>query len=109
MAQVEDGGKMARVRYKRSSPYSATSQTSWYLDFYRDNNLLDRSEVEVITIDPKYQYRPDLLSYDLYGTPDYWWIFQRQNMSLIKDPVWDLKSGLRIYAPTRDYISRVGS
>lgn len=100
---------MARVRYKSSSPYVNTNQTSWYLDFYKDPDLLTSEDDPIILIEPKYEYRPDLLSFDLYGTPRFWWVFQLRNMDVIKDPIWDLKSGMEIYAPSADSVkSRAG-
>jgi len=68
---------MARIKYKNSSPYANTDQTSWYLDLYVDRNILKYEDDELIVITTKYEYKPDLLSQDLYGTPRFWWIFQR--------------------------------
>ena len=47
-----------------------------------------------------YQYKPDKLSYDLYNTPVYYWVFMVRNIDLIRDPIWDLKSGMVIMVPT---------
>lgn len=96
---------MARAQYKSSSPYVNTRQTSWYLDFYSNPELLFSESDPVIFVDRKYEYRPDLLSNDLYGTPRFWWVFQLRNMDLIKDPIWDLKAGLEIYVPQQSALS----
>ena len=100
---------MARSRYKSSSPYVNTGQTSWYLDFFEDPQLVTSDSDPLIIVEPKYEYRPDLLSNDLYGSPRFWWVFQKRNMNIIKDPVWDLKAGMEIYVPSEDSVkSRAG-
>lgn len=99
---------MARVQYKSNSPYVNTPQTSWYLDFYEDPSLIVSNDDPLIIVEPKYEYRPDLLSFELYGTPRYWWVFQLRNMNSMTDPIWDLKTGLEIYVPSQDSIKRRG-
>jgi hypothetical protein len=44
----------------------------------------------------RYEYRPDLTSYDAYGTPDFWWKIMEANG--IWD-VFDFKAGLNIRLP----------
>lgn len=99
---------MSRIRYSKSSPYSVTDQTSWYLDFYKDPILPFFGDDDLKIIEPKFQYRPDLFSFELYSTPNFWWVFQRRNMNLIKDPIWDFKSGLNIYVPSRETLLNFG-
>jgi hypothetical protein len=43
--------------------------------------------------------RPDILAYDLYGDPGLWWVFAVRNKSVLKDPVYDMLAGQRIYIP----------
>lgn len=47
-------------------------------------------------VTPGTEYRPDLVSYVAYGTPDFWWKILEANN--IKD-IFDFKSGLNIYIP----------
>ncbi len=57
----------------------------------------------------EYLHRPDLLSYMLYKTPEYWWVFMRMNMDLIRDPIWDFTAGTVIRVPTLERLkSMVG-
>lgn len=95
---------MSKVRYSSGSIYVATPQTSWYLEnlVYRDiqNDPSDR----FIVIEPKYQFRPYNLSYKLYGSKDYWWVFQTMNMNEIRDPIYDFKAGIRIRVPTKERV-----
>ena len=51
------------------------------------------------TIDRIYAYRPDLLAFDLYGTPRLWWVFAQRNPNEIEDPIYDFKPGVTIQLP----------
>jgi hypothetical protein len=59
------------------------------------------------TIDSKYDQRPDLLAYDLYGSTRLWWVFALRNPDLIEDPIRDFKQGLTIIAPTRGAVNQI--
>lgn len=91
---------MAKVDYKASSPYYNTNQTSWYLGTYSPRSLLRDGTDIVRILEAKYENRPDLLSYDLYGSPNFWWVFMMINPDTIKDPIYDFKAGMVIYVPT---------
>lgn len=100
---------MARLEYSRQSQYSDTPQTSWYQDLYVHRSFTFSDSDSYFTITPEYQYRPDLLSNVLYGSPKYKWVFAVRNMDIIKDPVWDFKSGVKIRIPPVDVIkSEIG-
>ena len=58
------------------------------------------------TIESQYTHRPDLLAYDLYGTPKLWWVFVQRNMSVIKDPIYDFVAGTTIYIPKKTNLQR---
>lgn len=73
---------MPFVRYRQSSPYFSTSQTSWHLNTLEPRRIGTDPSDELISVEPRYEYRPDLLSHALYGTPDYWWIFMTHNMNI---------------------------
>jgi len=51
------------------------------------------------TIDKIYAYRPDLLAYDLYGTPRLWWVFAQRNPDVIEDPIYDFSPDKIIRIP----------
>lgn len=50
----------------------------------------------VTRITPGLEYRPDLLAYDVYGTPDAWWKILEVNG--IKD-IYDFKTGITVVLP----------
>ncbi len=93
---------MSKVTYKSTSPWALTNQTSWYLGVYADRPIPANGSDQTIVIDKRWESRPDLLSYDLYGSTEYWWIFMRRNMNIIQDPIYDLVAGLSIYVPSKE-------
>lgn len=88
--------------------YTATSP--YYTTPVVDNNYLDIMTFRPLPIDPSdvytvitatYQYRPDLLAYDLYSDPKLWWVFAARNPNRLGDnPYFNFKEGLGIYIPT---------
>lgn len=96
---------MAKVNYAASSPYFITPQTSWYLGPLQARDIPAHSSDAFIPIKAKYNNRPDLLSFDIYGTPAYWWVFMQRNLDLIRDPIWDFQEGMFIYVPSIDRLT----
>lgn len=88
--------------YKTSSPYSETSVFGNYLDVLEYRSITPSSNDQVMTINSTYQYRPDLLASDLYDDPGLWWVFAARNPNTIKDPIWDMKVGVKIFLPKQD-------
>lgn len=95
---------MAKIN-KTTSPYYETPIKDFYLDIWRKRNIPPQDDDILITVEPKYESRPDLLAQDLYGTPRLWWVFAVRNMDLLVDPLEDLKAGIQIFAPTKDRIT----
>jgi hypothetical protein len=48
-----------------------------------------------------------LLAYDLYGSTKLWWVFAQRNMNVIKDPVYDMVTGTKIYLPQGSKLTEV--
>jgi hypothetical protein len=46
-----------------------------------------------------YQYRPDLLAYDLYESGSLWWVFYQRNPNTLQAPPLDFTVGTLIYLP----------
>jgi hypothetical protein len=85
--------------YSKSSPYYITDQTSGYLDVITWRNIPVENDDILFTVTNSYQYRPDLLAYDLYGDVGLWWVFAQRNPNVIQDPIFDLQAGIKIYLP----------
>jgi|TARA_B110000503_G_scaffold104241_1_gene155522 hypothetical protein len=91
------------AKYSNTSNYSSTGQNLKYLELYSPkltiNNLA--KDVKNITIGNKYNRRPDLLAYDLYGNSRYWWVFVHYNRDILKDPINDFVAGTVISIPPK--------
>ena len=84
-----------------------------FLDFNVDNidchgsymleNIPKLPLIGILTITTE-QYRPDILSYDLYGTTEYWWILMWYN-SIVN--ISDLVSGVQINFPSKTSIENL--
>lgn len=98
---------MSVKKYKSTSPYAKTPQTSWYLGILNRREINRDGTDREWTIQSKHHQRPDLLSFELYGTPDYWWVFMELNPNAIKDPIYDFNAGMIIYIPTRDRLENI--
>ncbi len=98
---------MSKVTYSSESPYFSTTQTNWYLLPIALRNIGFDSTDQPLVIDAKYNNRPDSLSFDLYGTPAYWWVFVLRNMDALRDPIWDFTSGKLIFVPSAARIKQL--
>lgn len=88
------------ANYSSDSPWFNTQiENNQYLGQLRIRPIPAESDDIVYTIEPQYTYRPDLLAYDLYNNKNLWWVFAQRNMDVIKDPVYDIVAGTKIYLP----------
>lgn len=85
--------------YNKTSPYHATEVVNNYLDILNLRDFPYQRDDILFEVTATYEYRPDLLAYDLYRDSRLWWVFAVRNRSLIKDPVYDLRAGVKIYLP----------
>jgi hypothetical protein len=95
---------MANANYSRTSPYSSTPQTNGYLDFLTFRDIPALTTDVQFTVTSQYKHRPDLLAYDLYQDVNLWWVFAVRNKNIIRDPVYDLIPGVKIYIPTKSSV-----
>lgn len=98
---------MSKINYPVTSPYGTTNQSDTFIGRYRHRSIPLSKDDQQLTITARYDLRPDLLSYDLYGTVDYWWVFVVRNPSLIRDPIWDFTLGMTIWVPSQDHLQKV--
>ena len=87
---------------KSSSPYYGTDVTNNFLGVWKRRSVPPSANDGKIVVQGRHEHRPDLLSYDLYGTADYWWVFVARNIDVMRDPIYDLKEGMVIYVPALD-------
>lgn len=87
------------AKYSNTSPYFATEENLISLDFLKPRTITAEQDDISYTIDRIYAYRPDLLAYDLYGSPRLWWVFAQRNPDQIEDPIYDFEPGVTIQLP----------
>jgi len=87
--------------YSKFSPYRNTPSNDLYLELLEIVPVPAEDDDFFYQIETQYTHRPDLLSYDVYGTPKLWWVFMQRNMDVIKDPIYDFQPGTQIYLPKK--------
>jgi len=85
--------------YESTSPYFNTTYTQFYLDVMVNRPIPKYSDDLQFVITETYQYRPDMLAFDLYQTPTLWWVFYQRNPNTLQAPPLDFKLGTLIYLP----------
>lgn len=85
--------------YSNTSPYASTSQDNGYLDIITWRPIPAEADDVIFTVTASYIHRPDLLAHDLYSDVKLWWVFAARNPSVLKDPIFDLEPGVKIYIP----------
>lgn len=93
--------------YNATSPYYTTGYTQFYLDTMVNRPIPKYNDDLIIQINQTYQYRPDLLAYDLYQTPTLWWVFYQRNPNTLTAPPLDFKAGVQIYLPKIETLQTV--
>lgn len=89
------------AEYSKTSPWSKTEQNNMYLENLAIRPVPSEDDDVIYTIENQYHNRPDLLAYDVYGTPKLWWVFVQRNMSILHDPIYDFTAGTQIYLPKK--------
>ena len=88
--------------YPATSPYFNTGITQFYLDTMVNRPIPKLADDIQFEITQTYQYRPDLLAFDLYQTSTLWWVFYQRNPNTLQAPPLDFKAGTVIYLPKID-------
>ena len=90
--------------YPQSSPYAETNLVSGKFLDVLNYRPIPKDPSDVFTrITQAYEFRPDLLAFDLYGDARLWWVFAARNPNRLgEDPYFDFKSGVGIYVPRLD-------
>jgi hypothetical protein len=88
--------------YSTHSPYKDTPIVGGkYLDVWTPRTIPSFDDDVVVELPTQYHHRPDLLANDAYGDSRLWWVFSVRNPSILKDPIYDLVSGVKIYIPQK--------
>jgi alpha-L-fucosidase len=92
---------MAKVSYKNNSPYFQTGTYGQFLDVMINRPVTKKDDDILYRIDKVYEYRPDVLAFDMYGDSALWWVFAQRNPNVLKDPLMDFRAGTEIYIPKK--------
>jgi alpha-L-fucosidase len=87
------------AQYDATSPYYNTGYTQFFLDSMVNRPIPKEDDDTTFVINLTYQYRPDLLAFDLYGTPNLWWVFYQRNPNTLQAPPLDFAVGTQIFLP----------
>jgi hypothetical protein len=96
---------MSTVQYSATSPYYTTDTFGQFLDVINFRNFPKYIDDQVFQINKIYEFRPDLLAFDLYGNAGLWWVFAVRNPNVIEDPIGDFVSGTNIQLPSKQTLT----
>ena len=87
------------ANYDSTSAYYLTPYSQFFLDVLTDRPFPRESDDMTLGITQTYQYRPDMLAFDLYDNAGLWWVFYQRNPNTLTKPPLDFKVGTLIYLP----------
>lgn len=91
---------MSNNLYQATSPYFITEiYNNQFLDIMINRPIPKLGDDILWTITTAYNYRPDMLAYDMYKDSRLWWVFANRNPNTLKDPLFDFTTGVEIYLP----------
>lgn len=95
------------TNYGPTSPYYSTGYSQFFLDTMVNRPVPKANDDILFTINTTFQYRPDLLAFDLYGDAGLWWVFYQRNPNTLTAPPTDFVAGTSIYLPKMDTLQSV--
>lgn len=90
-----------KILYTNKSPWNTTKIFPGYLGNLNIRPVAAEPDDYLYTIEPQFNYRPDLLAFSLYNDYKLWWVFSQRNLDIIEDPIFDFKAGVQIYIPKK--------
>jgi hypothetical protein len=87
------------ANYDITSPYYTTGYSQFFLDTMTNRPIPPLQDDLSFAINLTYQYRPDLLAYDLYSNSGLWWVFYQRNPNTLTKPPLDFAVGVEIFLP----------
>ena len=87
------------AQYDATSPYYETGYNQFFLEVMVNRPIPKETDDISFTINTTYQYRPDLLAFDLYGNASLWWVIYQRNPNTLQAPPMDFAVGTQIYLP----------
>ena len=87
------------ANYSSTSPYYTTGYSQFFLDVTINRSIPKQTDDLPFVINKTYQYRPDLLAFDLYDDAGLWWVFYQRNPNTLQRPPFDFTADTLIYIP----------
>jgi len=87
------------IAYDSTSPYFETGYSQFFLDVMVNRPIPKEDDDLTFVINTTYQYRPDMLAYDLYQNAALWWVFYQRNPNTLTAPPLDFAIGVQIFLP----------
>lgn len=87
------------ANYDPTSPYFQTGYSQFFLDVMINRPIPKQTDDILFKINTTYQYRPDLLAFDLYDNSGLWWVFYQRNPNTLTKPPLDFIADTQIYVP----------
>ena len=87
------------ANYDPTSPYFQTGYSQFFLDVMINRPIPKQTDDILFKINTTYQYRPDLLAFDLYDNAGLWWVFYQRNPNTLTKPPLDFVVDTQIYVP----------
>jgi len=87
------------IAYDSTSPYFDTGYSQFFLDVMVNRPIPKENDDLTFVINTTYQYRPDMLAYDLYQNAALWWVFYQRNPNTLTAPPLDFVVGVQIFLP----------
>ena len=91
----------ALSRYLNSTVIYWGNQNKLTFETYVRKPYVPNAQDKFMVITPGSEYRPDLVSKNVYGTPDFWWRIKEINNIM---DVFDFKAGLNIRLPSNVFM-----
>jgi hypothetical protein len=94
--------------YPATSPYYNTGVVNnKFLDVMINRPIPMQPSDIYWEITTTYEFRPDMLAYDLYADSRLWWVFASRNPNRLPDPYFDFVAGVGIYLPKLDLLKQL--
>lgn len=105
MTQLIENAKVEADKIMSSGSRYLKQQVIYYgeqrlltFDTYNRTNYKPTGQEKVMVVSKGLEYRPDLVSFDVYGYVDNWWRILEANK--MKD-IWEFRAGKTIILPDR--------
>lgn len=87
-------------RYESSRVIKYSDEKITTFETYKRKPFVTTQQDQLVVITPGFEYRPDMVSMEKYGTTDFWWRIMEANK--MKD-ITEFKAGRTIILPENAY------